>query len=444
MGHAVAVVSLGCAKNLVDSEVMLGLLEQAGHELVEDVEDAEIIIVNTCAFIEPAVEEAVEALLDLAELKADGAQCLICAGCLTSRYGEELLRELPEVDALVGPGSVDRIAEVVQCCLAGERVMEAGSPPCLCSADTPRVRTGPQWLAHLKIADGCSHHCTYCLIPQLRGPYRSRPPGDIRAEVAGLIGEGVREICVIAQDTSAWGRDLTGEHSLAGLLESLELGGWDGWLRLQYLHPTGISDELLEVVAGTEQIVPYFDIPLQHADEAVLRRMGRGGDAQRHLALLERVRAAVPDGALRTTFIVGHPGETRQRFERLLAFVREARFDRLSAFVYWDEPGTRSECVGEKVPREQARDRLDELMHLQQEISREINQGLVGERLRVLVEEPGDDPATVVGRTYRDAPGIDGNAIIRRGPQVPPAGHFVDVLVTEALEHDLRGRATQQ
>ncbi|MGC9316657.1 MAG: 30S ribosomal protein S12 methylthiotransferase RimO [Armatimonadota bacterium] len=444
MGRTVALVSLGCAKNLVDSEIMLGLLEEAGYDLVEDVEDAQVIIVNTCAFIEPAVEESVEALLDLADLKADRAECLVCAGCLTSRYGQALLRQMPELDALVGPGSVADIAAVIERCLAGERVVGAAAPPFLHSAAMPRVHTGPRWLAHVKIADGCSHRCAYCLIPQLRGPYRSRPPGDVRAEVAGLIGEGMREICMIAQDTTAWGRDLQGEHCLAGLLGSLELGGWDGWLRLQYLHPAGISDELLAVVAGREQMVPYFDIPLQHAHEAVLRRMGRGGDADRHLALLERVRAAVPDAALRTTVIVGHPGETRERFERLLEFVQEARFDRLSAFVYWDEPGTRSERLGEKVPQEEARDRLDELMALQQEISQEINRAFVGQRLRVLVEGPGDEAGTVVGRTYRDAPEVDGNAIIRDGPQVPPAGRFVEVMVTEAFEHDLRGRAVER
>ncbi len=438
MGHTVALVSLGCAKNLVDSEVMLGLLEEAGHEIVEDVEDAEVVIVNTCAFIEPAVEEAVEALLDLGEDARE--RCLICAGCLTSRYGEELLAELPEVDGFVGPGSVGRIGEVIERCMAGERGVFADEPPWLYSAASPRVRTGRQWLAYSKVADGCSHRCSYCLIPSLRGPYRSREPDDIRAEIAGFIGEGVREICMIAQDTTAWGRDLDGEHDLAGLLRSLDLGGWEGWLRLQYLHPSGISDELLAVVAETPQIVPYFDVPLQHAHPEVLRLMGRPGGAEAHHELLGRIRARVPSAALRTTFIVGHPGETRGRFEALLDFVEEARFDRLSAFVYWDEAGTRSAGLeDERVSWDEARDRLDELMELQGAVSWQINQQFVGRTLRVLVEEPGGEPGTVRGRSYRDAPDVDGTVIVEVAGERPAFGSFVDAEITEAMEHDLGG-----
>ena len=441
MSHTVALVSLGCPKNLVDSEVMLGLLEQAGYRIVDEVEGAEVVIVNTCAFIEPAVEEAVEALLDLADLKASGTRCLICAGCLTSRYGAELLAELPEVDAFLGPGSVPEIAAVIERCLAGERPVEMAAVPWLYAADTPRVRTGREWLAHVKVADGCSHRCAYCMIPSLRGPYRSRPAEDIRAEIAGLIDEGVREICMIAQDTSAWGSDLPGAQTLAGLLESLELGGWDGWLRLQYLHPDGITDELLAAVAGSEQVVEYFDIPLQHADAAMLRSMGRRGDAGAYLALLGRIRAVMPQAALRTTFIVGFPGESRERFESLLHFVAAARFDRLSAFRYWDEPGTRAHELGDKVDPAEAQDRLDELMALQAAISREINQGFVGRTLRVLVEEEGEEAGEVLGRSSRDAIEIDGSVIIAcdAAGSCPERGRFADVLVQEAFEHDLRG-----
>ncbi len=444
MSHTVALVSLGCPKNLVDSEVMLGLLEQAGYRIVDEVEGAEVVIVNTCAFIEPAVEEAVEALLDLGDLKASGMRCLICAGCLTARYGAELPAEMPEVDAFIGPGAVPEVARIIERCLAGERPVEMPPAPWLYAADTPRVRTGREWLAHVKVADGCDHRCAYCMIPSLRGPYRSRPAEDIRAEVAGLIGEGVREICLIAQDTTAWGSDLPGDETLADLLGALELGGWDGWLRLQYLHPDGITDALLAAVSGSGQVVEYFDIPLQHADRAILRSMGRRGDAESHLAMLERIRGMMPEAAVRTTFIVGFPGESRERFESLLRFVEQARFDRLSAFRYWDEPGTRAYELGDKVDPAEAQDRLDELMELQARISREINERFVGRTLRVLVEEDGEQPGEVLGRSYRDAPEIDGSVIIacETAGSCPEQGHFADVLVHAALDHDLRGCRT--
>lgn len=440
MAHTVALVSLGCPKNLVDSEVMLGLLAEAGYQVVEEVEGADVVIVNTCAFIEPAVEEAVEALLDLADLKAQGTRCLICAGCLTARYREELSAQLPEVDAFIGPGAVPQIAEVVALCLAGERPYVPGEAPWLYRASTARMRSGQEWLAWVKVADGCSHRCAYCTIPSIRGPYRSRPAEDIRAEVAGLLAENVREICLIAQDTSAWGHDLPGSPSLADLLGALDLGDWDGWVRLMYLHPEGITDALLEAVAATPQVIPYFDLPLQHADRHVLRSMGRRGDAESYLALVERIRRALPGAAIRTTFIVGYPGETREQFEGLLRFVEQARFDRLSAFRYWDEPGTRAEKLGNKVDPAEAQDRLDELMALQADIALDINEGFIGRRLRVLLEETGEAPEEMIGRSYRDAPEVDGNVQVRgRGAEDLMPGTFVDVIVRAALEHDLRG-----
>ncbi|MFW5869070.1 MAG: MiaB/RimO family radical SAM methylthiotransferase, partial [Armatimonadota bacterium] len=276
----VALISLGCPKNLVDSEVMLGLLQEAGHEIVEEVEAADVVIVNTCAFIEPAVEEALEALLDTAELKARerGGPSIICAGCLTQRYGGDLQVELPEVDAFIGPDSLEEIADVVaRCADEGQLLVQAASP-WIYSAKTPRLRTGREWLAYAKIADGCDHHCAYCMIPSIRGSFRSRSADDIRSEIDALIADGVREICVIAQDTSMWGSDLEDNLTLGRLLRSLDLGDWDGWLRLQYLHPDGITDDLLEAVADVPQVVPYFDIPLQHASRDVLRSMGRSGD----------------------------------------------------------------------------------------------------------------------------------------------------------------------
>ncbi|MBD3292231.1 MAG: 30S ribosomal protein S12 methylthiotransferase RimO [Armatimonadia bacterium] len=433
----IALISLGCPKNLVDSEVMLGLLQDAGHEVIDQVEGADVVIVNTCAFIEPAVEEAVEALLDTVALRGeDGRPRVICAGCLTERYGSELQAELPEIDAFVGPGSVNEIADVVERCVDEGQLLVQAAPPWLYSAETPRTRTGREWLAYVKVADGCDHQCAYCMIPRLRGSFRSRSPEDIRREVDGLIAEGVREICMIAQDTSMWGADLAGDWTLARLLRTLELDEWDGWVRLQYLHPDGITPELLRAVADVEQVVPYFDIPLQHAAPAVLRSMGRRGDAESYLAIVEGVRETLPRAAIRTTFIVGYPGETEADFGALLEFVERARFDRLSAFRYWDEPGTRAAELPDHVSEGDALDRLETLMLTQAEISREINQSFIGERLRVLVERDDDETGETLGRSFRDAPDVDGEVVLEGQA---PLGTFADVTITYAEEHDLWG-----
>jgi ribosomal protein S12 methylthiotransferase len=441
MAERVALVSLGCAKNLVDSEVMLGLLAEAGYQIVEEAGAAEVVIVNTCAFIEPAVEEALEALLDLAALEGERKPVVVCAGCLTERYREKLLDQLPEVEAFIGPGSVNRIAEVVRRSLKGERPLVADAPPWLMRAGTPRWRSGAEWSAYVKVAEGCAHRCSYCLVPQLRGPYQSRPAEDIRAECATLVQQGVREICLIAQDTSAYGRDLAPRASLAELVSDLGLEGFDGWVRLQYLHPAGITDELIEAVSQAPAVVPYFDVPLQHADRDILRSMRRPGDAESYLQMLERIRGAIPGAAVRTTFIVGFPGETRRRFEALLEFVQEARFDRLAAFRYWDEQGAASAELPGKVPPEEAQERLDQLMSLQERISLEANRSLVGERLRVLIEGRAEDLEGMVGRSYRDAPEVDGEVLVRAGEggRHAEAGQFARVVVTDALEHDLAG-----
>jgi len=435
----IALISLGCPKNLVDSEVMLGLLQEAGHEIVEDAEAADVVIVNTCAFIEPAVEEAVEALLDTTELKsrADGGPKVICAGCLTERYGGDLQAELPEVDAFVGPGSVSEIADIVARCVHEGQLLVQAAPPWLYSAETPRVRTGREWLAYVKVADGCSHRCAYCMIPSIRGPFRSRAADDILREVDRLIAEQVREICVIAQDTSMWGSDLDGDWTLALLLRSLELGDWDGWVRLQYLHPDGMTDELLEAVAAVPQVLPYFDIPLQHAAQSVLRSMGRRGDPDSYLDMISRIRSTVPGAAIRTTFIVGYPGESEDDFNTLLEFVQAARLDRLSAFRYWDEPGTRAAELPDQVPGNEALDRLEALMLTQAEISLEINQQFVGTTMRVLLEREDEETGEMLGRTFRDAPDVDGDVAIEGEAGAP--GEFVEVRVTEADVHDLRG-----
>jgi ribosomal protein S12 methylthiotransferase len=440
MTATVALVSLGCAKNLVDSEVMLGLLEQAGFEIVDEVDEADAVIVNTCGFIKPAAEESLGALLDLDDLKRGRCRALICAGCLTQRYADGLAEQLPEVDAFFGPDAVPEVARIVTEALDGRGALSAETPRYLMNAATPRLRTGAEWLACVKIAEGCDHACGYCLIPQLRGRYRSRPPDDVRAEVHRLMEEGVREICLIAQDTSWYGHDLDPPRDLPGLLATLELDGWDGWLRLQYLHPDYVTDALVETVAEIEAVVPYFDIPLQHADGEVLRAMRRRGDADAYLELIGRIRGRLPEAALRTTFIVGYPGETQTAFERLLRFVQRVRFDRLSAFRYWDEEGAPSHELPGKVPEALAEERLTELLRVQESVSYDINRGLIGGELRVLVEGRGE-AGEVLGRSYRDAPEVDGNVILRgaHAGDVRP-GSFVDALIEEAEEHDLIGR----
>lgn len=437
----VALVPLGCPKNQVDAELMLGLLAAAGYEIVDRPEAAEVVIVNSCAFIEPAVEEAVEALLDLADFKRTGPlRALVCSGCLPQRYGETLLRELPEVDVFLGPGAVPRIAEAVALALAGQRRVLCAPLDYLCTAETPRLRGGAEWLAYVKIADGCDNRCAYCVVPSLRGPYRSRPVADVRREVESLAAEGVREMILIAQDTSAYGHDLHPPGTLAELLRELGSLPYDGWLRVMYLHPAHVNPALLDIMATAPAVVPYLDLPLQHAAPAVLRGMGRPGSPEAYLDLLGQVRERLPGAAIRTTFIVGFPGETEADFETLLAFVRAARFDRLSAFRYWPEEGTPAAALPDQVPLEVGEERLAALMDVQEDLSLALNQRLIGQRLRVLVEETR--PEGALGRSYRDAPEVDGQVKIAAAPGLSP-GEFVEVEITEAETHDLVGVLTR-
>ncbi len=439
MKPSVALVSLGCPKNLVDSEVMLGLLEQAGYSIVEDTADAQVAIVSTCAFIEPAVDEAIEALFDVSELKKEGKlQGLICAGCLPQRYADDLLDELPEVDVFLTPGAVDQVVTAVQLALSGQREVIKAPLEYLYDAQTPRWRSAPSWSAHLKIAEGCDNRCAFCTVPSLRGRYRSRTISDIRKEFDALIADGVREVILVAQDTTNYGADLDPPASLAVLLGNLSEQAYDGWIRLMYMYPSRVTEQLIETIAQSEVLVPYFDIPFQHASPDLLQRMGRPGDGQVYLDKLAQIRQMIPDAALRTSLIVGLPGETEEEFELLLDFVQEARFDRLGVFPYWPEPETRAAQMPDQVPPEVARERQEELVALQEQISLENNERLVGQKLRVLVEREGTD-GTWIGRSYRDAPEIDGEVILRSASEgiQPNIGEFVWATVTKAQVHDL-------
>ncbi len=437
----IALVSLGCPKNLVDSEVMLGLLEQAGYPIVEDTEQAQVVIVNTCAFIQPAEEEAIEALLDVAELKEAGQlQALICAGCLSQRYAEQLLDELPEVDVFLTPGAVDQIVTAVDLALRGKRQVMAPPITYIYDAQTPRWRSSPPWSTYLKIAEGCDNRCTFCTIPSLRGPYRSRPLDDICHEFSSLVEQGVREICLIAQDTTNYGSDREPPTSLVQLLDALPTHDYHGWVRLMYMYPDRVTEPVIEATARNLAIVPYFDIPFQHVAPSVLKAMGRQGSPETHLNMIQLIRQVAPTAALRTTFIVGFPGETEADFQLLLDFVAEARFDRLAAFRYWPEEGTPAARLPDRVPVEVAEERQAEVYRVQEDISLANNQRMVGQRLQVLVERKIEEGNEWAGRSYRDAPEVDGEVLIHamdNNTSEIELGTFVWATVDKAEVHDL-------
>ena len=439
MKPSVALVSLGCSKNLVDSEVMLGLLDEAGYPIVEDNEDAQVIIVNTCAFIEPAVDEAIEALLDVSELKKKGKlQALICAGCLSQRYQDDLLEQLPEVDVFLTPGAVGQVVDAVQVALSGQRAVMKAPLEYIYDAQTPRWRAAPSWLAYVKIAEGCDNRCAYCTIPALRGRHRSRPVDDICDEFSVLAGGGAREIVLIAHDTTRYGAEMEPPSSLATLLDSLPTRDYNGWIRIMYMYPGRITTNLINSIGQSICTVPYFDIPFQHASRDVLQRMGRAGDGEVYLNELAQIRQMIPEAAFRTTLIAGLPGETEKDFQMLLDFVREARFDRLGVFPYWPEAGTPAAEMEDQVPAEVARQRQEALVSVQEEISLEKNEQFVGQTLRVLVERELEE-GVWAGRSYRDAPEVDAEVIPRatgEGPK-PVPGEFVWATVTKAQVHDL-------
>ncbi len=436
----IALISLGCPKNQVDSEIMLGLLDEAGYPIVDDVSDADIVIINTCAFIEPAQEEAVEALLDMAELKKDGEiDAVICAGCLPERFGQELVEEFPEIDAFVQIGAEPDIVDIVrQMHDASRRFFEVEGGYRLTS-DLPRWRSAPEWLAYLRIAEGCDRSCTFCTIPSIRGRYRSRTPDDIMTEYTRFVDEGVREIILIAQDTTLWGHDLRGNLSLAHLLDRISAVDYDGWTRLMYTYPTALNTGILEALAGCSSCVPYIDLPLQHVSADILQAMGRPGDAESYLGLLRQIRTIMPDAAIRTTFLLGFPGETDDDFAELLDFIYEARFDRVSAFIFSPEEGTLAAEIPGQVSVPGMMDRLAELMRTQEDIAYEKNQQFVGQTMPVLVESVAPGREIWFGRTYRDAPEIDCQVKVRAPGDELAAGRFYDVEITAAEVHDLNG-----
>jgi ribosomal protein S12 methylthiotransferase len=446
--NKVGFVSLGCPKNLVDSEVMMGQLRQKGYEITADAAEADTIVVNTCGFIDSAKKESIEAILEAARLKTEGkATRLIVAGCLVERYRDELKAEMPEVDAFIGTSQINDILKVCDPTTNGRSlpVIPLGnqSATYLYDESTPRVLATPSHYAFIKIAEGCDRPCAFCFIPQMRGHFRSRRFGSVVAEAHQLAEEGVKELILVAQDSSRYGEDLGKEDALAQLLRELSHTKGIEWVRVMYTYPTHISDGFLDVLAEEPKAVKYLDMPLQHASQNVLKLMKRGGNRASLERLIKRVRERVPGIAVRTTFITGFPGETDDDFEELLAFVKTVEFDRVGVFTYSDEEGTPAYDLPNKVDPKVAKQRRSRLMKAQSRISGRRNRARVGETVRVLFEgESNESELLWQGRMETQAPDIDGCVLINDVPDgfIPQAGTLVDVLITEAQEYDLVGR----
>ena len=432
-------ISLGCDKNLVDSEVMLGLLDKKGYQIVDSEEDADIIVVNTCCFIHDAKEESIQTILEMAEYKKEGKlKALIVTGCLAQRYLQEIIDEIPEVDAVLGTTSYDHIVEAVEEALAGNGHVVLEDVDALPDVKEKRLVTTGGHYAYMKIAEGCDKHCTYCIIPKLRGNYRSVPMEKLLAEAKDLADQGVKELILVAQETTVYGKDLYGEKSLHKLLRELCKISGIQWIRILYCYPEEIYDELIQTIKEENKVCHYLDLPIQHASDAVLKRMGRRTSNAQLVEIIEKLRKEIPDISLRTTLITGFPGETQEQHEELKDFVDEMEFDRLGVFTYSPEEDTPAAIMTEQIPEEVKEDRQAELMELQQEIAFDLAEDMVGREVLVMIEGKVADENAYVGRTYKDAPNVDGLIFINTDEELM-SGDFARVRVTGALEYDLIG-----
>ena len=434
----IGIVSLGCAKNLVDTEAMLGILGHKGFRIVADPQEADVIIVNTCAFIDTAKEESIQTILEMAAYKEKRCRLLIVSGCMAERYHDEILAELPEVDAVVGTGDYHKIAEVIARAYAGEKVVLFGHMNEALPEEV-RMLSTPGYMAYIKIADGCDNHCTYCIIPKLRGKYRSRPMEHIVEEAAALAAGGVRELVVIAQDTSRYGIDLYGAYRLPELLRRLCAIVGLHWVRVLYVYPEVITDELIDVFQTEKKLVPYMDIPIQHSDSAVLKRMGRHLTHEQLTELLAKLRRKLPNLVLRTTVIAGFPGETEEQFNALLSFVKEMRFDRLGAFAYSQEEGTPAAQLPDQLPDEVKAARAEQILAAQAVISDEMQQAKIGTTAEALVEGYDEESLMYFGRTQGDAPEVDNTIYFAAERELLP-GEFVQVKILNADTYELIGQ----
>ncbi|EDS08358.1 ribosomal protein S12 methylthiotransferase RimO [[Clostridium] scindens ATCC 35704] len=432
-------ISLGCDKNLVDSEVMLGLLAAKGYRMVDDEMQADIIIVNTCCFIHDAKEESIQTILEMAQYKTDGRlKVLVVTGCLAQRYQQEILDEIPEVDAVLGTTSYDKIVEAVEEALAGKGHVEVEDIDALPLVDTRRLVTTGGHFAYLKIAEGCDKHCTYCIIPKIRGDFRSVPMERLVKEAGELAEQGVKELILVAQETTLYGKDLYGEKSLHRLLRELCRISGIRWIRLLYCYPEEIDENLIQIMKEEKKICHYLDLPIQHANDDILKRMGRRTSKNQLEEIIGRLRREIPDIALRTTLITGFPGETKEQHEELMEFVDEMEFDRLGVFTYSPEEDTPAAGMPDQVPEEVKEERQAEIMELQQEIVFDQAEAMIGREVLVMIEGKVADENAYVGRTYKDAPNVDGLIFINTEAELM-SGDFARVKVTGALEYDLIG-----
>ena len=444
MAYKVGMVSLGCAKNQVDGEVLMASLRDGGFVPVDDAAMADIAIVNTCGFIESAKRESIEEILELATLKKEGKiKKLVVTGCLGERYQQEMHKELPEVDAVIGIGANGEIAELLTKMMEEDQYVESFPEKDKMPLCGGRVLTTPSYFAYVKIAEGCDNRCSYCAIPLIRGGYRSRTMESIEEECRALVTDGAKELILIAQDTSRYGIDLYGEYSLAKLMERLcKIDGLH-WLRVLYCYPDSITDELLEVMAREEKIVPYIDLPLQHASGKILKAMNRRGDRQILTALMKKIREKVPGVVLRTTLIAGFPGETEEDFTELAEFVKDVKFERMGCFAYSQEEGTAAAELPDQVEDETKERRAEILMDDQMNIMDAQGQELIGQTLEVLVEGFDRYAECWFGRSYRDAPDIDGKVFFTTGGKRPRLGSFVKVEITDCMDADLTGELVE-
>jgi len=437
----IAFVSLGCDKNLVDTENMLGILNKSGFALTGDEAEADVLVLNSCCFIADAKEESINTILELARYKEVGnCKALIVTGCLSQRYKEEILREIPEVDAVVGTTSYDEIDTIVTKVLENkeEKVTLFNDIDRKMDHESPRILTTAGYYAFLKVAEGCDNHCTYCIIPKLRGKYRSRSIEDLVKEAKGLVSQGVTELILVAQDTTCYGKDLYGKKKLPELLH--ELGKIEGleWIRILYCYPEEITDELIMAIKNEPKVCKYIDMPIQHADNEILKKMGRRNTREQLEEVISKMRREIPDIALRTTLIVGFPGEGQEHFDNLVEFVDRTKFDRLGVFTYSKEEGTPAATMTNHISQEVMDERRDIIMNLQQEISADKNQEMIGKTVKVLIEGKLADEDVYIGRTYKDAPEIDGNVFVEYEGELI-SGDMINVKIINAYEYDLIG-----
>lgn len=440
----VGMLSLGCARNLVDAEIILGYLKAAGFKIVDEIVGADVAMVNTCCFIREAQEESIDTILELCQLKSEGRikKILVC-GCLVQRHKQELLKELKEVDAFLDVGSIDKVVSVVDRLTKGEQGFgQFGPPEFLYTHSQTREFLTPRHFAYIKISEGCNNHCSYCIIPRLRGRYRSRPMPSILKEADTLFrSRKVKEINLIGQDTTMYGQDLYGKTRIDQLLKKLSAKAQSKWIRLLYTHPAHFSKELIKVMKSERGICKYIDLPIQHINDRILKQMNRGTSRDEILSLIETLRKEIPNLCIRTTVIVGFPGETERQFAELLDFIRDVRFERLGLFRYSREDDTAAFNFGPQIPQKIKQERFNQILSLQQDISRKINQGFLGEKLRVLIDEQESlDRHQYIGRTQYDAPEVDGCVYVESKRDLK-IGDFVNVEITDTLEYDLVGRA---